>query len=103
MQSAALSGRNSARICDVTRVSIDFVHRFSFVLDINNPVVKFNHKCMHNHLRLNIPKCKSRGKIYIFMKSTICEICVQFQLPRASDKGRPTRDTPSPDTIFSVV
>ena len=28
-------------------------------------LIKFNHKCMHNHLSPNIPKYKSRGKMHI--------------------------------------
>ena len=34
-------------------------------------LIKFNHKCMRCHLSPNIPKYKSRGKIYTFMKSKI--------------------------------
>ena len=31
-------------------------------------LIKFNNKFMHNHLSLNIPKYKSRGKIYFHEK-----------------------------------
>ena len=64
----------TARICDATReqLSIDFVHRFSkfwfffffffflffFFLFFSwisiVQLIKFNHNCMHNHLRPNI-------------------------------------------------
>ena len=67
----ALSGWNSARICDITRgqLSIDSVHRFSqfFFFSWISIVllIKFIHKCMHIHLSPNIPKYK------MFMKSKI--------------------------------
>ena len=66
----ALSGWNSARICDTTRgqLSIDFVHRFSICFYFSwisiVLLIKFNHKCMHIHLRPNIPKYKRRGKMH---------------------------------------
>ena len=34
-------------------------------------LIKFNDKCMHNHLSPNIPKYKSRGKMHFF-------VCVPF-------------------------
>ena len=43
-------------------------------------LIKFNHKCMRNHLSPNIPTCKykSRGKMHFHEKLKFCEICVQF-------------------------
>ena len=34
-------------------------------------LIKFNHKCMHNHLSPNIPKYNSRGKMH-FHKNCVC-------------------------------
>ena len=71
----ALSGWNSARICDITRgqLSIDFVHRFFTIFNFSwisiVLLIKFNHKCMHIHLRPNI-SIKEEGRC-IFMKSEI--------------------------------
>ena len=74
----ALSGWNSARICDITRgqLSIDFVHRFSQFYNFLGSwisivlLIKFIHKCMHIHLSPNIPKyiLKRRGKIHFHEK-----------------------------------
>ena len=67
----ALSGWNSARICDITigQLSIDFVHRFSqfFIFSWISIVllIKFIHECMHIHLSPNIPKYKRRGKMHL--------------------------------------
>ena len=41
-------------------------------------LIKFNHKCMHDHLCPNMPKYKSRGKIHFHEKLKKNEICVQF-------------------------
>ena len=43
-------------------------NNFEFFVDIIVWLIKFNHKCMHNHLSPNIPKYKSRGKIYFHEK-----------------------------------
>ena len=42
--------------------------------------IKFNHKCMHNHLSPNVRKYKSRGNTYIFIKSQIFEICIRSSI-----------------------
>ena len=72
-----LSVQNSVKICDATReqLSIAFVHRFLKQLGYQLAGwLQFNHKCMHNHLRRNIPKYKSRGNIHCHEKSN----CVKF-------------------------
>ena len=55
-----------------------FLHRFSHFVQFSWIsivwLMKFNHKCMHNHLRPNIPKCKSRGKIVKFVYSSIRQL-----------------------------
>ena len=58
---------------------IDF-HNFQFFLDINSPFdqVQSYRKCMHNHLRPNIPKYKRRGKMHFHEKFNFVKICVQF-------------------------
>ena len=53
-------------------------HNFCFSWISIVQLIKFNHKCMHNHLSPNIPKHKSRGKMHFHEKWKICEICVQF-------------------------
>ena len=48
--------------CPLT-LYIDFHNWISIVL-----LIKFNHKCMHIHLRPNIPKYKRRGKMHFHEK-----------------------------------
>ena len=57
-----------------TTLYTDFVHNyiltfFPFFGGISiDQLIKSNHKCMHNHLSPNIPKHKSRGKMYFHEK-----------------------------------
>ena len=43
--------------------------KFSWISIVQ--LIKFNHKCMHNHLSSNIPKYKSGGKIHFHEKKNV--------------------------------
>ena len=55
---------------------IDFqILDFSWIPIIR--LIKFNHKCMLNHLSPNIPRYKMEGR-YTLRQVQFCEVCVHF-------------------------